>query len=122
MSTREPETIVLSEEQARVGTRRVAAERVILRRRVVTETRTVEVTLRREELEVEHVALDAGQAVEDAPREPLVIVLREEVPDVSVRVRPYEQVRVSVETVTEHQVVQTDVRRERLEVDTKPAS
>jgi uncharacterized protein (TIGR02271 family) len=47
--------VVLHEEQLRVATRRVPTEKVLVRRRVVTEVRQIEVTVRREEVEVHRV-------------------------------------------------------------------
>lgn len=50
--------VVLHEERLRVGTRRMPVERVVVRRRVVTEVRHVQVTVRREELEVVRVPIE----------------------------------------------------------------
>ncbi len=84
-----------AEERARITTGWVAAERVRFERRIVTETRQVELTVRREELVVHRSALPdaaAGQPpAQAAPAgQPLVIVLREEVPVVQLAVQPYD--------------------------------
>ena len=117
--------VVLHHEQFRVGTRRVPSEKVVVRRRVVTEVQRIEVTVRREELEVHRVPLDGHeQAPVGGPPEPLVILLSEEVPVVQLQTRPYERVTVRVDTLTEEQLVTESVARERADVAThaKPAS
>lgn len=118
----EPLTVTRSEERLQVGTQRVVHGRLMLRKRIVTERLTVEVDVRREELVVEQENVAPGQAgasVGPSPhlREPLVVVLREEVPDVRVRIQPYEQVRVHVsETATRHQVTEV-LRKEVVDVE-----
>lgn len=109
--------VVLHEEQLRVGTRRVPTEKVLVRRRVVTEVRQIEVTVRREELEVHRVPLDGHeQAAVGGPPEPLVILLSEEVPVVQLQTRPYERVTVHVDTVVEQVEVTADLAREQADV------
>ena len=110
--------VVLHEEQLRVGTRRVPIEKVLVRRRVVTEVRQIEVTVRREELEVHRVPLDGDErAPVGGPPGPLVILLSEEVPVVQLQTRPYERVTVHVDTVTEQVEVTEHVAREQADVD-----
>ncbi len=53
-----------------------------------------------------------------APREPLVVVLHEEVPVVDLRTRPYQEVTVTVELVTTEQPVSTELQREHIQVET----
>ncbi|NAZ86772.1 DUF2382 domain-containing protein [Kineococcus indalonis] len=116
--------VLRSAEELRVGRERVPRERVRIRKRVVTEVRTVEVPVRVEQLVVEHEPLDAAGAVpsgrtdDAAPREPLRIVLHEEVPVVSVRVQPVEVVSVGVRTVQGEQVLRAELRSEQVVVDT----
>ena len=108
--------VVLHEERARVSTARDAV-RAVVRRRITSETRTVEVTVRREVLEVEY--LPVGEVPEPAAtsaHEPLVLVLSEEVPVVEVVTRPYEQVTVSVQRFDELADVATRLAREQAEV------
>lgn len=94
--------VVLHQEQLRVGTRRVPTEKVLVRRRVVSEVRQIEVTARREEVEVCRVPLDGHeQSPVGGPPEPLVILLSEEVPVVQLQTRPYERVTVHIDTTTE---------------------
>lgn len=116
-------SVTRSEERLQVGTRRVVSGRVRLHRRVVTERLTVEVDVRREELVVEQTdepdGVPAGAEATGSPyrTEPLVVVLREEVPDVRVRVRPYEQVQVSVLEVASSEQVTEQLRKEVVEVE-----
>lgn len=123
----------LSHEVLQVGTEWAEAGQIRLRRRIVTETRTVEVSVRREELVVDvldvderHGALlgtarDGRVSDEPDPQRPLVIVLQEEVPEVSVRLRPYE--RVTVTTTIGHRTgrVTGGLRHEEVQLDTSAA-
>jgi uncharacterized protein (TIGR02271 family) len=110
--------VVLHQEQLRVGTRRVPTEKVLVRRRVLSEVRQIEVTVRREEFEVYRVPLDGHEESPlGGPPEPLVIVLSEEVPIVQLQIRPYERVTVHVDTVTEQVEVTEHLAREQADVD-----
>jgi len=121
--------MVLHEEQLRVSTRMVPAERVRLVRRVVTEARMVEVQVRREVLDIERIRLDGdptdsvdlgapGTAgVEGAP---VVLVLHEEVPVVTMAVRAVEQITVTVTTVAGQTAVRAEVSSEQAEVVNVP--
>ncbi len=114
--------LVLHEQQLRVTPRRVPTERVVLRRRVVTETRQIELTLRREELEVHRLPLhDDDAAPAAAPETPLVFVLSQEVPVVDLRTQPYETVTVHIDRVTGHQKITETVAAEHAEVTTRSA-
>lgn len=110
--------LVLHAEDLQVTLRSVPVERVRVRRRVVTTTQTVEVTLRREELEIERLPLDGDdtRATGSSDGAALRIVLREEVPVVGTRVRPYEQVTVSVRPVQGEQAVTEALRHEEVEL------
>jgi len=114
-----PPELVLSEERLHVGTRWVGVERVRVRTRIVTETRRVEVRVRREELVVEQVALVDDEPAADVPvgaQEPQVIVLHEEVPTVSLATRAYERVRVEVVPVDGEVGVRAALRHEELDL------
>lgn len=112
--------VVLHQEQAEFGVDRMAT-RYVLHRRIITEQRQVEVTVRREVLEVEQLPLAPSEVGTPGPdRPPLVIVLSEEVPVVQLEVRPYEQVTATVHAVTQEQDVSTTVGREHAEVSTTP--
>ena len=124
-----PETaddgMVRNEEQLRVGTEQVAATRVRIVKYVVTEEVQVTVPIRREEIRVEEVPLDAL----DEPGESLVpaasgggglpdeIVLHTERPVVSVEVVPTERVRLRTEVVQGQETVTRQVQREQIAVD-----
>jgi uncharacterized protein (TIGR02271 family) len=111
--------VVRHEEELEVARRTVVRERVRLRTRVVTETRIVEVQVRRQELVVEREPL-AGADADALPRDdrtPLEIVLHAEEPVVETRVVPMERVRVAKVAVAEQQRVVDELRAERVEVD-----
>ncbi|WP_375504287.1 DUF2382 domain-containing protein [uncultured Jatrophihabitans sp.] len=125
--------MVISKEQLVANGAWVESGHVRLRRRVVSETRTVDVVVRREELVVETLdvepvgpgqryrgtALD-GPPVPRAPigaNEPLVILLREELPEVVVHTQVYERVTAHVETVTEMTLWRDSLRHEEISVD-----
>jgi uncharacterized protein (TIGR02271 family) len=116
-----------------VGTEWVVAGRVRVRRRVVTERRTIEVDVRREVLEIDGDDLDfhdgrlvgvaADPAIADAPppQPPIVVVLREERPRVVHEVHAYERVSVTTERVTDVETVHDALRREVVDVETSSA-
>ncbi|HEY0933791.1 MAG TPA: PRC and DUF2382 domain-containing protein [Trebonia sp.] len=116
-----------SEEQLRVGTESVPAERVRLRKYIVTENVTRVIPVSHEEIRVERVpvaeadrdaALD-GPAISEEEHE---ITLRAERPVVEKETVPVERVRLGTETVTEQQEVSEQVRKERIDepdVDTR---
>ena len=109
--------MVLSAERLSVGVERVPAGRVRISKRIVEELRTVQVPLRREELVVTQEPVSAdGPSSAGAPAEDLVLVLREEVPVVSVNTQAYERVVVSVETVHAEETVRTELRTEHASV------
>lgn len=122
--------MVRSEERLAVGTETVPTTRVRVVRYVVTEEVQVTVPLRREEIRVEEVPLDAP---DEGPSESLVetsageptgraqlpdeIVLHAERPVVSVEVVPVERVRLRTEIVAGQETVSGTVQRERIAVD-----
>jgi stress response protein YsnF len=125
-----------SEEQLRVDTQRVATTRARLVKYVVTEEVTITVPIRREEIRVEQVPVDAPDA---GPGESLApdtagttpvatpsggatglpdeIVLHAERPVVSVEVVPVERVRLRTDVVTGQEQVTEQVQREQIVVD-----
>lgn len=85
----------------------------------------VPVQVRREVLEIERTPLDgaagggdiAGTA--DVPVDgPIVVVLREEVPVLSMRIRPVETVRISVRDVFTTTTITEDLASEQVDVST----
>jgi uncharacterized protein (TIGR02271 family) len=114
--------VVLSAETLTVSTVRVPRERVRISKRVVTSTRTVEVAVRREELVVTREPVTgSGEVTAPAGDRELVIVLHEEVPEISLRVEPVELVRIGVTTVEGQDVVHAELRREEADVDVTDA-
>lgn len=129
--------VIRSEEQLAVGTRSHVVGRIRVAKRIVTEERTVAVTVRREELVVEQIDGDAhsthhgdllvdastawaGETAADrsATRTPVVeLVLSEEEVEVVTRVVPRERVRVYVDVVTEQATVTENLAREVVDVE-----
>lgn len=117
-------SVVRSEERLRVGRDSRAVERVRLRKRLVSEDVTRTVTLRREELDIEHEPLadDSAAGVdgqEHATHEELEIVLHEERVEVRTVVVPVERVRVRVVRVEGERTVTEVLRREKVDVATE---
>jgi len=113
-----PPDLALHEERLVVSTERVAVERVRISKRIVNTTRTIEVPVRLEQLVISRQEVDPAVRVDsEVPvEEELVIVLREEVPTVSLQVVPVEQVVVRRRTVLEEDVVRADLVREHAAV------
>jgi len=115
--------VELREQQLQVATVSVAVERVVLRRRIVTEVQQIQVTVRREELEIVREPL-SGQPT-GAPGEappPLLIVLSREVPVVQLQRHPYEQVTARVTSVQGQQQINETVSKEQAELTTTGSS
>jgi stress response protein YsnF len=122
------------EEQLRVGTERVATTRARLVKYVVTEDVQITVPIRREEIRVEQVPLDApddevGESLERPTAAgtgrseglPDEIILHTERPVVSVEVVPVERVRLRTELVQGQETVTEQVQREQIVVDETPS-
>lgn len=110
--------VVLHQERVHVDVVREAV-RAVVRRRIVTEVRTVEVTVRREVLEVEHLPAEGpALPVSQEPRQALSLVLSEEVPVVTLQVQPYERVTLDVHSVAAQERVTTTSGEERVELTT----
>jgi len=111
-----------SEEELLVDTVKRPAERVRVRKRIVTEEVTVTVPLRREELTIERVA--EGSAVAGtaavAGDGPLVIELHREEYEVVKRVIPVERVRITKELLVEEHEVSGKIRKEQIEFEAGP--
>ena len=122
--------MIRSEEQLQVGTEQVAATRARLVKYVVTEDVQITVPIRREEIRVEEVPVDAddddgrrlrwlaaGAATGRAGGLPDEIVLHTERPVVTVEVVPVERVRLRTELVEGQETVTEQVQREQIAVD-----
>jgi len=115
--------VELREQRLQVDTVRVPVERVVLRRRIVTEVQQIQVTVRREELEITREPL-SGQptgAHGGAPP-PLLILLSREVPVVQLQRHPYEQVTARVTSVEGQQQINETVSKEQAELTTTGSS
>ena len=119
-SPRRDDWMTLSEERLDVATRVVPTGRAVLRRRIVTERRTIEVEVRREEAVLELLPLDGTEPSGASHLALPELVLHEEQVVVVRRIVPVERVRLQVTPVTEQQQVVDDVRRERLVDDDLP--
>ena len=122
--------MIRSEEQLVVDTERVRTTRARLVKYVVTEEVQITVPVRREEIRVEQVPIDAP---DEGPGETLVtdepasttastglpdeIVLHTERPVVTVEVVPTERVRLRTEVVHGQETVTEQVQREQIVVD-----
>ena len=117
-----------SEERLVVGTARRITGRARLQKFVTTETVTIEVLVRREEVRLVHepasdadlgvdVAEPAGGRLVDPSPQEHVLVLHEERPVVTMEVVPVERVRMVVDTVTASETVSGQVREEHIELE-----
>jgi uncharacterized protein (TIGR02271 family) len=124
-----PETsateVVRSEEQLRVGTRTEVTGRVRVRKVVRSEEVAHTVTLRREELAVEHLPAEPGAGDDDyrlsdaEDGQEIELVLHEE--RVAIISVPVERVTVRVHRVSEDVAVSEFLRRERIALDVVPS-
>jgi uncharacterized protein (TIGR02271 family) len=120
-----PETddaMTRSEEEVSVGTRSREAGRARLRKYVVTENVTETVPVTREEVRIEREPItdanrDAALSGGDITEEEHEVTLHAEEPVVEKRTVPKERVRMDRDTVTEHETVSEDVRKERIETE-----
>jgi uncharacterized protein (TIGR02271 family) len=115
-----------SEEQLRVGRRKVERGRARLRKTVQTERATATVPVEREELPVEREPVtDAnrdqamqGPELSEAEHE---VVLHEQRPVVHKEVVPKERVRLGTEKVKDRRKVDRKLRKERIDVEEDPS-
>jgi stress response protein YsnF len=127
--------MIRREEQLRVGTERVATTRARLVKYVVTEEVQITVPIRREEIRIEEVPLDAADtgpgesllsdgepaSYSTSPGLPDEIILHTERPVVTVEVVPTERVRLRTEVVQGQETVSGQVQREQIVVDETPS-
>lgn len=108
--------VVRHEERMRIGTEVVRTGRLRVRRRVVTEERTITVPVVREEIEIDYDEVPAGALVAEPgvvlSDEVHEIVLHEERVVVTKELVPVERVRLVRRVVPGTQVVDTPLRRE----------
>ncbi|WP_181439723.1 DUF2382 domain-containing protein [Curtobacterium sp. MCBD17_028] len=114
--------VTRSEERLVVRTDAVPVRRVRIRKVIVSEERTVTVTVRREELRVEEESLDGTDVVDPGTVLPIgsadaiELVLHEEQVEVVTRVVPVERVRVVTDVVTEQRSLTETVGHEEVDV------
>ena len=115
--------VVRSEQRIRVATEPVPRTRVVLRKIVVTEQRTITVPVRREEVRLVREPIVDGEPVPGAVLEESEheFVLHEERVVVTTEVVPIERIRLVHEAITEEREVSGEVWRERIEPSTEPA-
>lgn len=116
------EAMTRSEERLRVGTEQAVTGKARLRKYVVTEQQQVTVPVTHEEVRIEREPVteaNRGEVAEDAPisEQEHEVTLHEERPVVATEAVPVERVRLGTETVTEHQEVTGEVRKEEIEFD-----
>ncbi|XTR52179.1 PRC and DUF2382 domain-containing protein [Pseudarthrobacter sp. So.54] len=111
-----------SEERLNVGTEKVEAGRMRLRKHVVTENVTTTVPVSREEVVLEREPIteeNRGDAMvsPELSEEEHEVILHEERPVVTKETVPVERVRMGKETITDEQTVTEEVRKEQITTD-----
>ncbi len=127
--------LTVSTEQVQVDTEWTVTGRLRLRRKIETRTETIQVSLRREILVLEaetvvgdgevFVGVGTGGPAVSEPRqlpEPVVMVLREEVAQVSVGIQPYQRVTAEVRRDSRQHAVNATVGHEAVGVEQAPAA
>ena len=112
-----PDELALSAERLRVDTTRSEVGRARVHKRVVTQTQSVVVPLRSEEVVVERMAVDGEATGAELGEEVYDVPLTSEAPVVSKETVVVERVRLGTRTVTDEVTVTEEVGREELEVD-----
>lgn len=118
-----PQSVVRREEELHVTKERVAAGRMMIRKHVVREQRTVTIPLDREEIEVIREAIAEGDPIHleseghELSDDEFEVILYAERPIVSKRVVAKERIGLSRSTLTEHHDVTAEIGREEIEVE-----
>lgn len=116
------EAMTRSEEELRVGTESRERGRARLRKHVVTEHQQATVPVRREEVHIEREPIDdtnrdAATSGPSISEDEHAMTLHEERPVTDTEVVPKERVRMSKNVETEHETVDADLRKERIDTD-----
>ena len=106
-----------SEERLRVSTRQEPAEKVRLRKYLVTEERQITVPVTREEVRLERVPVTDDEPDEEPAGPGGDLILHAEEPVVSTRTVPVERVGLGKETVVHEETVTRPVRREQIDYE-----
>lgn len=109
--------VTLHEERVNIGKEKVETGRVRLRKHVVTDTKTVEVPVEREELVVERTPATGDAPAGTVGEEEVEVSLSEERPVVDKETVATEDVHVGTRTVQDTERVSTDVAHEEVDVD-----
>ena len=124
-STETAAETTLSEEHLQVEKQSRPAERVRLRKEIVTEQVTITVPVRREVVRLERVPIQPGETFDGehiiSEGGTTELVLMEEQAVVDTRVVPRERVRLEKDVVVDEQHFTETVRREEAELDHEPA-
>ena len=126
-SAAEDDVMIVSEERLRTGTEVRPSSRVKITKQIVTEQVTRTVPVRREELRIERIPIEADSSDDPVPagvegeshefgQGEYEIVLYEERVVLSTVVVPVERVRLNTQTVTEDVAVTEDLRKEHVEL------
>jgi len=119
-TAREGETMQLREEQLRATKTPVEAGEVRVRKEVTTEHKTLDVPVQREEVVIErHPASSRASAADIQSGEEVRIPVMEEKVNVEKQAVVKEEVSVGKRTVTDHEQVSGDVRKENVRVERK---
>ena len=114
------ETIQLKEEQIDVNTREVQTGEVRAKKRVVEETKTVEVPVRHEEIVVERHKINNGSQSQEATKaEEMVIPISEEQIEVTKHPVVKEEVSINKQEVEDTKQVSETVKKEDITVGTE---
>jgi uncharacterized protein (TIGR02271 family) len=123
LSQEEATRIVLSEEQLAVGKREVQTGEVGIHKHVETERVHTDVPLRHEEVDIERRPISGGYSAAGATGatiggdEEIRVQLHAEEAVVEKRVVPTEEILVRKREVVENESIDTELRREHVEVD-----
>lgn len=115
----EGETIQLKEEQLDVTTREVQTGEVRARKRIVEETKTIQVPVRHEEIVIEQYNLKDDHSGHAIKSKEVVIPVTEEKIEVTRRPVVKEEVSLNKKEVTDTKQVNRTVKKEDVTVDTK---
>jgi uncharacterized protein (TIGR02271 family) len=111
------QTVTRHEEELAVGTQQVETGRARLRKYVETEPVEMDVELRQETARVTHEQIDEPVADAELGEESVDVPLRGERPVVQKQTVAKERVGIETDVDTEHQTVQDEVRKERVETE-----
>ena len=121
----EEQVLELREERLEVGKDRMQAGELQLRKEIVTETKTVEIPLTREEIVVERRSLDGVDYKGDlatyafGDQKEIRIPVSEEKVHIEKKVVPREEIRITKQRIIENEVVSEEVRHEEARIESQ---